>query len=76
MKNKAYRVETIEKCTRFLAACRERGYHVWQMQYQWFMPEGFHAWFHRSGDPGDIEIVTNNRQVQKMLVDYNSTLSR
>ena len=76
MKNKAYRVETIEKCTRFLAACREHGYYVWQMQYQWNMPEGFLAWFHRSGNPGDIEIVTNNRQVQKMLVDYNSTLSR
>lgn len=76
MKNKAYRVETIEKCTRFLAACREHGYYVWQMQYQWNMPEGFHAWFHRSGDPRDIEIVTNNRQVQKMLVDYNSTLSQ
>jgi len=72
MKNKAYRVETIEKCTRFLAACREHGYYVWQMQYQWNMPEGFRAWFHRPQDPNDIEVVTHCKKVQKAIVGFNS----
>lgn len=72
MKNKAYRVETIEKCTRFLAACREHGYYFWQMQYQRNMPEGFLAWFHRPQDPNDIEVVTHCKKVQKAIVGFNS----
>ncbi len=71
MKNKSYRIETIEKCTRFLDACRERGYHVWQMQYQWFMPEGFHAWFHKPGNPEEIEIITHSKHVQEAIVNFN-----
>lgn len=67
---KPYIIETMEKCNKFLEECRLRGYRVWQMQYRWNEPEGFHAWFHQAGNPDDIEIVTHNEQIQKAIVKF------
>jgi hypothetical protein len=65
-----YKIETMEKCDKFLAECRQRGWKVWQMQYRWSAPEGFHAWFHKAWEP-DIEVITHNGQVQDAIVAYN-----
>jgi hypothetical protein len=68
-KNKSSRIETIEKCNEFLARCRANGWQLWQMQYRWNEPEGFHAWFMKPGEP-DIEIITYNRKVQEAIVGF------
>jgi len=60
----------MNKCTRFLDKLRAHGWTVWQMQYQAADPEGFHAWFQKSGEE-DIEIVTFNEDVQKAIVGFN-----
>ncbi len=70
MKNEPYKIETIDRCNKFLDGCRKRGYKFWRMQYRWSAPEGFHAWFMLAGEP-DIEVVTHNKQVQDALVAYN-----
>lgn len=66
---KPYRIETMEKCNKFLEECRQRGYTVWQMQYRWDEPEGFHAWFYKSGHE-DIEVITHNKQIQQAIVKF------
>jgi hypothetical protein len=65
-----YRIETMEKCNRFLEKLRLNGWDVWQMQYRWNSDEGFHAWFWKTGED-DIEIVTHNEEVQKTIVGFN-----
>lgn len=71
MKNRSYRIETIEKCNRFLDNLRANGWGLWQMQYSWDLPEGFHAWFGKVGEE-EIEIVTHNEEVEKAIVMFNS----
>ena len=71
MKNKLYKIDNMEKCTRFLDECRERRWQLWQMQYRYDDPEGFHAWFMKAGEL-DIEIVTHNEDVQEAIVNFNA----
>jgi hypothetical protein len=68
--NTPYKIEAIEKCNKFLEECRQRGWKVWQMQYRWNRPEGFHAWFHKADEP-DIEVITHNEAVQDAIVNFN-----
>ena len=71
MKIKIYHIESIEKCNRFLASCQQYGYRVFQMQYDWNDPNGFHAWFQKIGTTELIEIVTHNKAVQDNIVNFN-----
>jgi len=64
-----YTVNDMQKCTRFLDKFRSNGWKVWQMQFRWSEPEGFHAWFMKAGEQ-DIEIVTYNKEVEKAIVRY------
>ena len=75
MKNKPHTIETMNECNKFLTERRENGWRVWQMQYQWNNPEGFHAWFMKHGEP-DIEVVTHNEQVQEAIVNFNANHNR
>jgi len=70
MKDRVYHIETIEKCNRFLEGCRKHGWQLWQMQYSFDHPEGFHAWFYKSREP-DIEVITHNEDVQKAIISFN-----
>ena len=65
-----YIVNDMQKCTRFLSKLRANGWTVWQMQYRWNEPEGFHAWFMKAGE-SDIEIVTFSENVQMAIVEFN-----
>lgn len=47
----------------------EGTYHIWQMQHDYYDPEGFHVWFWVSGKP-EIEFVTHDRRVQATIVNY------
>ncbi len=60
----------IDKCNHYLNKFRTAGWHVWQMQFRWNLPEGFHAWFMKAGH-GDIEVVTKNKEVEKAIVAFN-----
>lgn len=64
-----YTIETVAKCTRYLARLRELGYTVCQTQYGTWTQEGYHIWFWKTGEPL-IEIVTHNEQVETMLQKY------
>lgn len=64
-----YKVESIDKCNRFLSKFRASGWNLWQMQFRWNDLEGFHAWFMKAGEE-DIELVTRNEEVQKAIVKY------
>ena len=66
-----YQVETMSRCNKYLDKLRFEGWDVWQMQYQWYHPEGFHAWFWKTGHE-DIELVTHNEDVQKAIVSFNA----
>lgn len=64
-----YKVDTMEKCNRFLDKLRADGWELWQMQYGYDNPEGFHAWFWKTGQE-DVEIVTHSLDVQNSIVGY------
>jgi hypothetical protein len=66
-----YTINTFEKCNMILDKFRAEGWHVWQMQYRWNHPEGFHTWFMLAGHD-DVEVVTRNKEVQKAIVAYNT----
>lgn len=65
------RIETIEQWNPLAAALKEKGYRLWQLQYGWQYPEGFHAWFTKDGSL-DFEVITHAEQVQKAIIKYNS----
>lgn len=51
------KIELIEQWNILAAALKEKGWRLWQMQYRWNEPEGFHAWFMKEGK-SDVEVVT------------------
>ena len=65
-----YTINTIDKCDRFLDKFHANDWSLWQMQYRWSDPEGFHAWFMKSGEK-DIELITFNEEIQDRIVRYN-----
>lgn len=65
-----YTIESMDKCNRFLAKFRANGWSLWQTQYIWSEPEGYHAWFMKAGED-DIELVTHNEAVQDAIVAFN-----
>ena len=60
-------IETIEQWQILKAALIEKGYKVWQMQFSYDMPEGFHAWFWKDGSQ-QVEVATHNLNIQKDIV--------
>ncbi len=40
---------------------------MWQWQYAWNLPEGFHAWFTKDGK--DFEIITHNKRIQESMIE-------
>ena len=64
-------IKTLETCNKHLDKLRANGWKLWQMQYGYGLPEGFHAWFWKSGEK-DIEIVTHSADVQRAIVEYKS----
>lgn len=67
-------IESIEHWNILAAAMRDKGYTLWQMQYNHVHHEGFHAWFYKSGKD-DVEVVTHNRAVEMAIVNYNSSFN-
>jgi hypothetical protein len=47
----------------------KHGYSLWQFQYGYSDPEGFHARFAKTGRQ-NVEVVTHNSEVQKAIVQY------
>jgi hypothetical protein len=65
-----YTINDMEKCNRFLDKLRANGWKLWQTQYQWDKPEGYHSWFWKTGEK-DIELVTYNEEVQNAIVTFS-----
>ncbi len=65
-------IDTLEKWNILAYAMKEKGYRLWQMQYSWDSPEGFHAWFSHPIKQ-NVEVVTKNIEVEKAIVKYNAT---
>jgi hypothetical protein len=61
-----YKLKNIDDFERFRIWAE--GYLLYSMQYAWNNPEGFHAWYLKSGEP-DIEIVTYCEEVQKAIIE-------
>ncbi len=51
------------------AKLRDRGYILWQSQYMWDMPEGYHAWFWLD-DKEQIEAITHSEEVHRAIIEY------
>lgn len=66
------KVETIDQWETLDIALREKGYRLWQLQYRWNLPAGFHAWFTKEGIKDDFEVITYVEQVQRVIIKYNS----
>jgi len=60
------KVESLDKWELFKTELIEKGYKLWQMQYGYDSPEGFHAWFWKGNN--QVEVVTYDRDVQKDIV--------
>lgn len=61
------RVENMEKWLALKATLIERGYRLWQTQYDWDCPEGFIAGFISGGKR--VEIVTHSKEVEKDIIN-------
>jgi|GEM_PF-907152 len=64
------KIDTMEKWNILAGAMIEKGYRLWQMQYDCDLPEGFHAWFCKE-NKHDVEIVTFNKDVKHAILNYN-----
>jgi uncharacterized protein (DUF3820 family) len=64
------RIDTIEQWHTLAQSLKQNGYAFWQSQYLYYMPDGFHAWFWKTGFP-DEEIVTFNKDVQHAILHFN-----
>lgn len=62
-------VETLDDWHALAADLREDEYAIWQMQYRYSQPEGFHAWFWAKGRP-ELHIVTHSEEAQSAIVNY------
>jgi hypothetical protein len=57
---KIYNINTIEDCSKLTQALKDKGYHLWQCQYSWDLPEGFIGWFWKEGKE-DVEVHAKNK---------------
>lgn len=64
-------IDSAEKWNILSDAMREKGYKLWQMQYCYNYPEGFHAWFWKAGKE-EVEVVTFNKDVQRLIIGFES----
>jgi hypothetical protein len=63
-------IESIEQWERLYDRLKENGWKLWKMQYDTDSPEGFHAWFWKTGKR-DYEIVTYLKAVRDEIIKYN-----
>ena len=59
-------IETLEHWQILKTALIENKYKLWQMQFSYDAPQGFHAWFWK-GDK-QVEVTTHNINVQMDIV--------
>ena len=55
------RIETLSKWLVLKQMIKDKGYTLWQMQYSWDNPEGFHIGYMK-GDKR-LEVITHNKDV-------------
>ena len=60
-------VESFDKWEVLKAELKQKVFKLWQMQFSYDAPEGFHAWFLKEGKP-QVEVVTHNKAIQKDIV--------
>ncbi len=63
-------IESIEQWHALAAKLAANGYTLWQLQYDTRSPEGFHAWFSKTGTNQNYEIVTHSDAVHDAIVRY------
>lgn len=63
-------IKTLEQWETIAYKLAEGGYTIWQTQYDYYDPKGFHTWFWASGRP-ELEVVTHDLKVQNAMVNYN-----
>lgn len=63
------KIDTIDHWEKAKLYLRENNYRIFQLQYDVYSPEGLHAIF-ISRNRKNIEIVTFNKEVQKVIVKY------
>ncbi len=71
---KVKKVETMENWRILEAAFKEKGWKLWQLQYRWDDPVGFHAWFWKTGKE-DVELITKCEEIQSSIVAYNPSVT-
>ncbi|HBT65314.1 MAG TPA: hypothetical protein DEB10_11720 [Ruminococcaceae bacterium] len=60
------RFEHMEKWLLMKKALKEKGYSLWQTQYDWDSPEGYIAGFMK--DDKRLEIVTHNKEIEADII--------
>jgi hypothetical protein len=64
------RIDTLEQWETVAAAIREKGHRLWQWQYRYDHPEGFHTWVWAEGK--NVEFITYSKQVQDAMISFNT----
>lgn len=64
-------IETLDEWNKLSKKLSENGWSIWQTQYNPQHPEGYHAWFHKTGKP-NYEIMTYNNEVYKAIPKYKN----
>lgn len=62
-------IESMEKWLILKQAIIEKGYKLFQMQYNWDMAEGFIATFYKGNK--DVEVITHNKDIEDDIVNSN-----
>lgn len=60
-------VTSIEQWNKLKVEIKEKGYYLWQWQYNWNDKEGFHANFYNGRH--DVELITHLKEVQKDMIN-------
>lgn len=64
-------IESLDKWYIFKQALIDNRYKLWQMQYNWDMTTGFHAWFFKNDK--NVEVVTHCKEVQEDIIGSGMT---
>ncbi len=66
METRIKRIDDMDKWLILKAALIEKGYKLWQTQYDTDSPEGYHVWLSSGGR--NVEVVTYNKDVAADII--------
>jgi hypothetical protein len=64
-------IETRKQWDELAKLLMKHGYRRWQLEFDYYEPECFHAWFWSSGH-AEIEVITYSKDIKQAIMEYRS----